>query len=145
DAGGNSGYREEKKSETSPATEESEKPSFYEQSTDLFEKKAVKPEKPANQAEVKQAVPAKKPVPKDDNHRDKRPKQAPLNLAYLPLQEKIRKIVAKFPLISVRQLKKMLKHEDFGRERVNYIRLYRVLRELNLDTRAKRYRYYRSC
>ena len=75
-------------------------------------------------------------------------KEAPeekLNMGSLPVQEKIRKIVAEFPLLSTRQIKKMLRHEDFGRHKIGFFKLRSVLKELNLESKAKRYRYYRSC
>jgi len=87
----------------------------------------------------------KKHLDDDDNHRHKREQEQRLDIAMLPIQEKIRKIVAEFPLLNLRQIKKMLKHEDFGRHRVGLFRLRRILRELNLETKAKRYRFYRSC
>jgi anti-anti-sigma factor len=68
-----------------------------------------------------------------------------LNMAYLPVQEKIRKIVAEFPLLATRQIKKMLRHEDFGHHKIGFFKLRIVLKELNLETKEKRYRYYRSC
>jgi anti-sigma B factor antagonist len=67
------------------------------------------------------------------------------NIARLPIQEKIRKLVAQFPLISLREIKKMLKSEEFGREKTGYFKLYRLLKSLNLESRKKRYRFYRSC
>jgi anti-sigma B factor antagonist len=81
----------------------------------------------------------------DDNHRQQQEPVEQLNIALLPIQEKIRKIVAEFPLLNLRQIKKMLRHENFGKHRVGLLRLHRVLKSLNLETKAKRYRYYRSC
>lgn len=94
-----------------------------------------------------QPTPIKKVKKKDDddNHRLKKEPLEQLNIALLPIQEKIRKIVAEFPLLNLRQIKKMLKHEDFGRHRIGLLRLYKILKRLNLETKAKRYRYYRSC
>lgn len=63
----------------------------------------------------------------------------------LPVTEKIRTIVARFPHFSNRQIKKVLKHEDFGNVKIGYFKLRKILRELELDTKEKRYRYYRSC
>jgi anti-sigma B factor antagonist len=68
-----------------------------------------------------------------------------LNIKKLPLQEKIKKIVAMYPLISVWQMQKMLRHDDFGNVRIGIFRLFRNLKELNLENKVKRYRYYRSC
>jgi anti-sigma B factor antagonist len=63
----------------------------------------------------------------------------------LPVTEKIRTIVARFPHFSNRQIRKVLRHEDFGHVKIGYFKLRKVLRELELDTKEKRYRYYRSC
>ena len=63
----------------------------------------------------------------------------------LPVTEKIRTIVARFPHFSNRKIKKVLRHEDFGKVKIGYFRLRKVLREFELDTKEKRYRYYRSC
>lgn len=67
-----------------------------------------------------------------------------IDLSKLPLTEKIKKIVAVYPLLNLRQIKKMLRHEKFGSVKINLINLYRMLRLLNLHTKINRYRYYRS-
>ena len=87
----------------------------------------------------------KKPPGDNNKHKRKKVEDSEFNISYLPINEKIRKVVAQFPLLSTRQIKKMLKHEEFGRERIGYFRFFRLLRELNLETKVKRYRYYRSC
>lgn len=72
-----------------------------------------------------------------------RPKRAvPLN--EMSLYGKIKSIVAEYPLLNIRQIKKMLSHKKFGEEKINIIKLYFILRELNLETKKKRYRFYRS-
>jgi anti-sigma B factor antagonist len=68
-----------------------------------------------------------------------------IDISILPLQEKARKIIAKYPLISLGQIKKMLKHSEFGHEKVSVLKLYFLLKDMNLETKAKRYRFYRSC
>jgi anti-sigma B factor antagonist len=67
-----------------------------------------------------------------------------IDLSKLPLTEKIKKIVAIYPLLNVRQIRKMLNHEKFGSVRISVIKLYRMLRLLNLHTKKNRYRFYRS-
>jgi len=67
-----------------------------------------------------------------------------LDLSKLPVNEKIKKIVAVYPLLNVRQIRKMLRHDKFGSVRINPIKLYRMLRLLNMHTKKNRYRYYRS-
>jgi anti-sigma B factor antagonist len=67
-----------------------------------------------------------------------------IDLARLPLTEKIKKIASVYPLLNIRQIRKMLKHEKFGLVKISTIKLYRMLRLLNLHTKKNRYRYYRS-
>lgn len=116
---------------------------FFEKGRQLFEQPKIVPhETPVKITPEKKIIPLKIKKP-GDNHRDE--KTGELDITQLPVQEKIRKLVAQFPLMSLRQMKKMLRHEDFGREKIGLIRLYRLLKELNLENKTKRYRYYRSC
>jgi len=68
-----------------------------------------------------------------------------VDVANLPIHEKIKRVVSQYPLLSIFQIKKMLSHEEFGHERVNIFKLYSLLKKLNLETKEKRYRYWRSC
>ncbi len=68
-----------------------------------------------------------------------------LKLHQLPLTEKIKHIIAQNPLMSVRGIRKVLRHEHFGYTRVSTFRLIKLLRDLDLNSKAKRYRFYRSC
>ncbi|RMH60182.1 MAG: anti-sigma factor antagonist [Calditrichaeota bacterium] len=68
-----------------------------------------------------------------------------VKLDELPLTEKIKKVVAENPLVTPWQIKKILKHEQFGHTRVSIFKLWRLLKELDLNSREKRYRFYRSC
>ncbi len=68
-----------------------------------------------------------------------------VKLDELPLTEKIKKVVAENPLVSPWQIKRILKHEQFGHTKVSIFKLWRLLKLLDLNTREKRYRYYRSC
>lgn len=68
-----------------------------------------------------------------------------VKLAELPIQEKIKRVVAQNPLVGIFGIKKILKHEHFGKTHVGFWRLMRMLRDLDLNTKEKRYRYYRSC
>jgi anti-sigma B factor antagonist len=70
--------------------------------------------------------------------------EATMDLAKLPLTEKIKKIIAVYPLINIWQINKMLRHDKFGAVKINPIKLYRMLRLLNLHTKKNRFRYYRS-
>ncbi len=68
-----------------------------------------------------------------------------IDLSQLPLYEKIKKLAAEYPLLSIWQIKKLLKDKRFGSEKINILKLYKTLKELDLETKLKRYRYYRSC
>ncbi|MHB2147432.1 STAS domain-containing protein [Calditrichota bacterium LG25] len=68
-----------------------------------------------------------------------------VKLADLPLPEKIKRVIAQNPLIGIWGIRKILRHEHFGRTKVGIFKLYKILRDLDLNTKAKRYRFYRSC
>ena len=63
----------------------------------------------------------------------------------LPIREKIKRIIAQNPLLSTRGIKNVLRHKEFGNTKIGYFRLRRLLKEMDLHTKDKRYRYYRSC
>ncbi len=62
----------------------------------------------------------------------------------LPISEKIRRIVIEFPVGGLWHIWKTLRTPRFGNTKINLFRLYRILREMNLDTKEKRFRFYRS-
>ncbi len=62
----------------------------------------------------------------------------------LPLAEKVKKIVLENPLGGARNIQKRLLIEKYGTSKVSWFKIRSVLKELNLDTKNKRYRYYRS-
>lgn len=64
--------------------------------------------------------------------------------ADIPLVEKIKRIVVESPLEGARQIRKKLNTEKYGFTKVTWLRIRKILRELNLETKDKRYRYYRS-
>jgi len=67
-----------------------------------------------------------------------------INVARLPLNEKIKNIISDTPLISIYQIKKELHKTKYGATQIGILKLYTTLRTLNLNTKEKRYRYYRS-
>lgn len=67
------------------------------------------------------------------------------NLSELPISEKVFKIIAENPLLGTFGIQKVLKHQHFGYTKINVFKLFKLLRNLELDTKAKRYRYFRSC
>ncbi len=71
--------------------------------------------------------------------------QQNVKLAELPIQEKIKKVVAQNPLVGLFGIRKILRHEQFGNTKIGIFKLYRLLKEMDLNTKEKRYRFYRSC
>ncbi len=100
-------------------------------------------------ADVIELVPgtaAAKPVPKTGGREfNPLPFHKEINLAELPLPEKIKAVISETPLASTWQIKKVLKHEHFGRTRISIFKLWKILKDLDLNSREKRYRFYRSC
>ena len=68
-----------------------------------------------------------------------------VNLKQLPLTQKIRTIVAEDPTLSAWGIKKKLQTEHFGHTKLSIFKLLLTLFELDLNSKDKRYRYYRSC
>jgi anti-sigma B factor antagonist len=68
-----------------------------------------------------------------------------IRLADLPVNEKVKRVISQNPLIGVFGIRRILRHEHFGKVRISVFRLWKLLRSLDLDSRVKRYRYYRSC
>lgn len=62
----------------------------------------------------------------------------------MPLTEKVKQVIVEDPTRGVFRVRKALRSEKYGRSKVNFIRVFRLLRKLNLDTKEKRYRFYRS-
>jgi anti-anti-sigma factor len=66
-------------------------------------------------------------------------------VADLPLAEKIRTIISRSGPLSLLQIRAQLKQNEYGQVRIGPLKLYGVLRDLNLDKHWKRVRFYRSC
>ncbi len=64
--------------------------------------------------------------------------------ADLPINEKVRRAVLDNPVIGVMGIRKALNSPKFGYTQINPFKLSKLLKKLSLDTKAKRYRYYRS-
>lgn len=67
-----------------------------------------------------------------------------VNEAKLPLVEKIKLLVIENPNDSARQIKNKLNTQRFGFEAVGYFKIRDILKKYNLETKEKRYRFYRS-
>jgi anti-sigma B factor antagonist len=85
------------------------------------------------------------PTPKPEIDLAPKKLEHTIRLADLPLSEKIRRVVAENPLLGLLSIRRVLRQEHFGSVKVGYFRLWRMLKQLDLDNRVKRYRYYRSC
>lgn len=62
----------------------------------------------------------------------------------LPINEKIKRIVLENPVLGLWSIKRMLYSPRFGYTRVGYYKLHTMLKKLSMNTKAKRYRYFRS-
>jgi anti-anti-sigma factor len=70
--------------------------------------------------------------------------EGPLDLKVLPVSEKIKQIISKYPQFKANKIKKILRHPEYGETKIGYFKVKRYLKELDLDTKEKRYRFYRS-
>ncbi|GBD93808.1 anti-sigma-B factor antagonist [bacterium BMS3Abin05] len=75
---------------------------------------------------------------------EKRWERSQTNPQYLPLSEKIKSIIVQNPLIGFWQIKKQLKSEKYGKDKIGYWKLRNMLKEMSLDTKERRMRFYRS-
>lgn len=62
----------------------------------------------------------------------------------LPLSEKIKLLIIEDPRQGAWQLKKGLYTERFGYTRTSILKIHKLLRKLNLNSKEKRFRFYRS-
>ena len=61
-----------------------------------------------------------------------------------PVVERIKKIVVENPMTGIFDIRRRLRTEKYGNVKVGLFRLHGILRTLNLETRKKRFRFYRS-
>lgn len=69
---------------------------------------------------------------------------SPIAPSEFPLVEKIKRIVIDNPMGGIRSIQRELNTETYGFSKVGWFRIRKLLKELNLETKDKRYRYYRS-
>ena len=67
-----------------------------------------------------------------------------LEEADFPITEKIKKVVIDNPMLNIWSIKKILKSERFGFTDIGVFILRKHLKKMGLDSKAKRYRFYRS-
>lgn len=72
------------------------------------------------------------------------PSGAPLP-SEMPLQEKIKAILAQYGPVSIFEMSKILTEKEFGKEKIGLLKLNSILKEMNLETKTKQLRFYRSC
>ncbi len=62
----------------------------------------------------------------------------------LPINEKLKRIILENPGLGIRGIKSELNSERFGYTKLGFFRIKNHLKNLNLETKSKRYRYFRS-
>ncbi|MFQ5648762.1 MAG: STAS domain-containing protein [bacterium] len=62
----------------------------------------------------------------------------------LPLTEKVKQVVIEDPTRGAWGVRRALRGQKYGGTKVNIFKVYGLLRKLNLDSKEKRYRFYRS-
>ncbi|MBN2102760.1 STAS domain-containing protein [bacterium] len=67
-----------------------------------------------------------------------------MSVSDFPLVEKIKRIVLENPFLSLFEIKKVLTSDQYGQVNIGWFKLHSVLKSLSLETKEKRYRYYRS-
>ncbi len=106
---------------------------------------------PANADAVAVSIPSPKAMAQKTSPKsERRPKsrhsfsKPKINEATLPLVEKIKLIVVENPNDGSKQIRKKLNSQRFGFEKVGFFKIRDILKKYNLETREKRYRFYRS-
>lgn len=67
-----------------------------------------------------------------------------IDMQEVPIVEKIKRIVIADPLASTRSIQQQLNTEQYGFNKYGWFKVRAMLKELNLETKEKRYRFYRS-
>lgn len=62
----------------------------------------------------------------------------------MPIPDKIRDIIANNPHFGLLNIKKALRKPEYGEVKIGYFKLKALLKNLDLDTKEKRFRYFRS-
>jgi anti-sigma B factor antagonist len=99
---------------------------------------------------IEMAVPAlpreKIPVPVHIQERRKILDSTKSEISYkgYPVVERIKRIVIENPTAGLGEIRKKLRTEKYGNVKMGYLKLFALLRTLSLETREKRFRFYRS-
>jgi len=103
-------------------------------------------EKPKDKADVIEMIPSvSSGKSKSGSKIAFNPIKTDVKLADLPVAEKVKKIISENPIVTLTQIKKIMSHDHFGNTKIGAFKLWRLLRALDLNSKEKRYRYYRSC
>ena len=103
-------------------------------------------EKPKDKADVIEMIPSVSSTRSSSGSKIVfNPIKTDVKLSDLPVAEKVKKIISENPIVTLFQIKKIMSHDHFGNTKIGTFRLWRLLRALDLNTKEKRYRYYRSC
>ena len=98
--------------------------------------------RPAAKEEVDVLIPEKRQAATTGgDSRWERPQTEP---KFMPLAEKIKLIIVENPLVSFWQIHKQLRSERFGKTKIGIIALHKLLKEMSLDNKERRMRFYRS-
>ncbi len=67
-----------------------------------------------------------------------------VDIGLMPLPDKVRAIVAKAPHLNTRQIRALLAEPEYGETKIGYFKLRALLKSLDLNSKEKRFRFYRS-
>ncbi|HQU73750.1 MAG TPA: STAS domain-containing protein [Calditrichia bacterium] len=67
-----------------------------------------------------------------------------VNIKVMPIPDKIRAIIGNNPELSVWKIREVLRSDEYGNVKIGYFKLRSLLRSMELDSKEKRYRFYRS-
>lgn len=62
----------------------------------------------------------------------------------LPVNEKIKRIILENPKYSIKKICTRLNSEEYGKVKIGWFRMRSILKNMSLETKEKRYRFYRS-
>lgn len=66
------------------------------------------------------------------------------DIRIMPIPDKVRDVVSRHPDFGAWKIRKMLREDHYGNVKIGYFKLRSLLKNLELDTKEKRYRFFRS-
>jgi len=99
-----------------------------------------------NEADLKQVFRPQRSTPQETGGSKSFGKSArkPVDKKLLPLNEKIKQAVVENPNRGAWAIKKALSSPAYGNTNIGFFKVRNILKELNLENKDKRFRYYRS-